>query len=1398
MKKKKKLLALIMSLVLLLTIVPLYQDSLSANAEDTSTEETSEEQEVYSLESEEVTENIPVLLSVGDNYYVEPLDGFENLNFAGADATLFNVNGGTYLGFCVDRDRGHYSTETIYTETQEVITDPNSKVYQTLYYGYGGPEEGGVYTFSSTTEAIVATSQVLSHYYSGTSTGLNYKNAIENLSSDKIPPAHTMSLSDTSVEAYISGGRQVTDWITLNLDSRLTANATIPSGVSLYIEGDSTAYTGTATIQGGKKFFLSAPTNVAGIKSVSLSYTGNKMLKINILEPPSATYQPVAFYSYINPYVSLSAEFEGSGNLTLSKSSSNPAVTNGNDCYDLAGAEYSVTNSGGTVVATFKTNSNGQGLVTSNTYNAGDVGTTTVTNLPSGTYTIKETQAPTNGSYEINTASQSVTITGGATTNATTTDKPANDPLVIRITKTDSEGNIKVGPSLAGAEFTIKYFDGFYNENTLPATATRTWVIGTKYNDTLGQYQAEFKASHKISGDAFYTDADGNPVIPLGTITIEETNPPFGYSEEYKLVDEQANVVDSGVYLRQITTADTTTPSINTFHDFSVEEVPIRTKLMFMKTDWETRQTMAGVPFRLSLLDADENKVESHIIVTDEDGLFDSSAIPTTTDTNGNDNATPSSTGLYDGLTPTGIWFSGSATAVAPDNTVSSFPCGTYMLEELPCTANLGRQLITPITFDITSESTVNLGNITNVPSLSFTTVERDEDNGGHLSIADDDVTIIDEVSYNFLTAGKTYTLLGLLVDKETGEVLKDNNGDFITNSTVFTTSANYVSSNQEICGTVESEFNFDARNLEGKTFVIYQYLYAGDKSSFELVSADGTINVDTDCLYVHDDIDNTYQTGYFPAVGTKAWVTETETNVSPAKKDLIIKDEVTYTGLNAGSEYKLEATLVDYETGEALTDEDGNVIKAVHRFTPTSGSGTEVVTFPAIDGSQFEDKKIVVFEGLYWDNKLYASHMDIDDEDQTIYFPKISTTAIAEDGTKFSPRNDNVTITDIVEYSNLKTDVEYELRGVLMSAETKEAVLDKDGNEVVATKKFTPDETEGTVELKFTFDATLLEGDRVVVFESVYYKDIEVCTHADITDEDQSVDFPSLETELTNKVTDSHNAYLDEEVVLIDTCEYKNLVVGEEYTITGVLMNKDTGNAIMNDNQVITSTVTFVPEKTSGVVEVEFKFNGLKTDLIKEDGTYSDIVCFETIYYDDIEFCVHADLEDEDQTVFVAELDTVAVNAKDGSKYLTPYAEVTLTDTLSFKSLDTTKTYVAEGILMTKDSEGNVIVAVDKDGNPVKSSIEFTPATADGTVYMNFTFDTTDFMNMKLTVFQRVYEKETKEVIAVHEDITDEDQTVTVSDQPKTGDNTPLFLLLGLALISIAGMTFILRRKNS
>lgn len=273
----------------------------------------------------------------------------------------------------------------------------------------------------------------------------------------------------------------------------------------------------------------------------------------------------------------------------------------------------------------------------------------------------------------------------------------------------------------------------------------------------------------------------------------------------------------------------------------------------------------------------------------------------------------------------------------------------------------------------------------------------------------------------------------------------------------------------------------------------------------------------------------------------------------------------------------------------------------------------------------------------------------------------------------------------------------------------------------------------------------------------------------------------PELKTTAT--VDGKKEVGATEVFTLEDVVEYKHLVPGKEYTVKGVLMDKATEKELLIDGKKITSEVTFIPEEPTGEVIVSFEFDAR---YIKKD---TDIVVFESLYSEDKELAVHADIEDVGQTVTV-KLPKIGTKASiEGKKEFTANGDITIDDVVYYKNLTVGKEYTISGVLMDKATGKAFLV----DGKEVCSEVTFTPETADGEVKVSFTFDGSVITkDTEIVVFETLYRDET--AIAVHADIDDKDQTVTIYPQPEpkkpqTGDNSNLGFYIGLGSVAVGGL---------
>ena len=1040
------------------------------------------------------------------------------------------------------------------------------------------------------------------------------------------------------------------------------------------------------------------------------------------------------------------------GYLTLHKDSSNKTLTDANDCYSLAGAEYGVY-----------TDSNCSNKVATLTTNAS--GNANTVSLNPGRYYVKETKAP-KGYFtdsQVYTADVSGANRESSPVKLSVSDNPANDPMSMLLGKYDGQktyngaGNLPQGSAtLAGAEFTVDYYatldyksyDDLKNADVKP---TRSWTFSTDSNGFCS-----FDIAHFVSGDAFWYRLDGTPALPRGTVVIRETKAPMGYvkSDEVSFQKIQENNSVEGVI---------------TYNVPEVAEQVYRSDIEFTKKADNGSEHLAGVPFKVTSLTTGE----SHIAVTDENGYFSSASSWNAHDSNTNANDwaltasdTIDSTKLDANA---GFWFGNNSVldgngttstsdAVKADNKLGALPFDTYSIEELRCSANEGYALINTTVTVTRDAKTIDLGTFDDPEPEIHTTAYDASDSDHYVGVGT--VKISDKVEYSHLVAGKTYTVIGELHDAATGDAVTVN-GQAITAEKTFTA--------EDSAGSVTLDYAFDSYDLKGKTLVVYE----------TLTDAKGAK------LAEHRDKSDVSQqvTVLTPKLSTSAVGDADNSKSVTAEGDVTVTDYVRYTGLTAGQTYTLTGTLMDKSTKKAFVDADGNPVTATAEFTAEAESGTATVTFTFNASSIKTGTKLIAFETLSTNGIEIADHKDINDIDQTVTVkaPVIGTTAVdAADGDKTVTGEENVAVRDTVHYNNVTPGKTYKVIGTLYEKVldkngkvTKKVFKDKDGTPVTAEANFTAEDSYGNVDVTFYFDgSSLKEGTSLVAFESLSYNDNEIASHADVNDSGQTVIItkPKLSTTATDALDGDKNLIGEDNATIVDTVHYMNVTPGKTYKVSGTLYEKVTDKdgkvtkkqLLDADGNPVTAETEFVPEDTYGTVDVTFAFDA--SDLKAKD----KVVAFESLSLNGKELASHADIEDKSQTVTITkpEVGTTAKDGFDGNQTVVSDTEVSVVDTVKYKNVTPGKTYKVSGTLYEKvtDKDGKVTKKqlLDADGNPVTAETEFVPEDTYGTVDVTFTFDGSLLKdNTPVVAFESLSYKDKE--IASHSDIEDEDQTVTM-----------------------------------
>ncbi|MDD3279553.1 MAG: VaFE repeat-containing surface-anchored protein [Lachnospiraceae bacterium] len=1137
------------------------------------------------------------------------------------------------------------------------------------------------------------------------------------------------------------------------------------------------------------------------------------------------------------------------GWIEIVKNSANTSLTKDNSNYSLKGAVFEIYLKD-KLVDTLTTNKDG--YAKSKELEADK------------TYTVKETKA--SPGFAVDATAHDAKVTTAATSTVKISEVPQNNPMDILLQKVDADtgGNSAQGTaSLENAEFTVKYYT--QQSDTDPAAdgakPERTWIFKTNAEGKIA-----FTKDFLLSGDKFYYQMDGKTVcLPLGTVTVQETKAPSGYHvnstifvqpireggtaetvSSYNTSIVPDSVFRGGVRIQKrdaetgtakpqgAATLQKSVFTITTLNEMqvSVEGTVYDKDQVVLTLETDENGLAATAPNALPVghyrideitppggyLNEGQTSLEFDI-VTDGDILdltAEKSSISNyvirggvkiqkrdletgNTEAQGNgslEKATFTITTLNDNpVLVDGVSYTRDQvvlTLKTDENGLTStaenaLPYGHYRVDEITPPSGYLKEGAASLEFDI-----VNHREIVDL-SGEDTSIHNQIIRGDleFVKVSDGDLARLADVPFTITskTTGESHT------------VISDKNGYVNTASSwnKHTTNTNRGETSEDGIWFGTSEPNDEKGALLYDTYIVEEQRCAANEG-MNLLKIEVTIYKDSVTVPMGTLTDD------YIEIGTTALEKESGSHFAPANENLTLIDTVTYKGLKKGQDYKLVGTLMDKATGEAL-QVDGNPVTSEAAFTAKKAEGSVEVSF-TFDASAVNGKTIVVFETLYQDDEELIVHADIEDSDQTIYFPEIGTTAKdADTDSQISCADDEVTLVDTVSFKNLMPQKEYQVIGTLMNKETGKAI-EIEGTVLTASTTFTPEGSDGSVDVTFTFDGSALKGKTVVVFESLVFEQQEIAIHADLEDAGQTIYFPEVKTIAKDSDTKNHCSLADSDVTIIDTIEYTNLIPGEIYHVTGTLMDKASGEAFQIDGVPITAQTDFTPETSAGNVELSFTFDGssLKGQTL---------VVFESVTYKEKEVAVHANLEDADQTIYFPEVKTSAKDGEDNDQKALADKDVKLIDTVSYKNLIPGANYKVYGILMDKATGKSVAI----DGKQITAEAAFTAESSEGSVEITFQFDGTTLAGHDVVIFEKLFfvEGETETKIASHEDLEDKDQTITLTEVPKeetprdttsvspsvkTGDNAQSMFYLVLAVsallfTSILGIALYKKRKH-
>ncbi|EGN33406.1 hypothetical protein HMPREF0993_03168 [Lachnospiraceae bacterium 5_1_57FAA] len=884
------------------------------------------------------------------------------------------------------------------------------------------------------------------------------------------------------------------------------------------------------------------------------------------------------------------------GNATLKKTSDNSSITDGNGIYSIAGATYGV----------YADKDCNNQLATLTTDESGNTETVEVR---AGTVHIKELSAP--AGYKVDKNVYTLKVEAGKTATLNVSDTPKATDTLIELFKIDMEiqkHNAQGDASLEGAEFTWKYYDGFYTKDNLPAEATRTWVTNTiAETDSEGavHYVTRLADKYKVSGDSFYTQA-GKNVLPLGTLTVEETKAPDGYLLDgaYMQADGSEEQI-KGLYVTQIV-EDGDLAILSGSNKYKVSDKVIHGGVKIQKRDLETGDTsgqgsatLKDAEFSITSLN------DSPVLV--EGKLYKKNEV-----------VKKIRTGI-DGIAST---------------SADLLPHGKYRIEETEAPEGYLTDGAKPIDFSITENG--KIVDLTDEAHSIYNQIKRGD---------------IEGVKIGAGTHQRLADVPFRITSKTTGEnhvIVTDKNGQFSTSSEwashKHNTNAGQSSEDGIWFGTSEPDDSKGA--LLYDTYIIEELRCESNKDfqlipPFEIIVSRNNLVIDLGTLTDDYEEEISIHTTATSKDGKKSIV---------AGKEVTIIDTVKLDGLKKGTKYQLKGwQMLKEENAELVID--GKRVENSYTFT-ADDKDMKIEMEYTFNASALGGKDFVSFEELYdlsdKDEPVkVAEHKDIKDDGQTVSIKEriinIHTKATDPEGEKSIVAGNKVTIIDTVKLDNLEIGTEYQLTGWQMLKEENAEIL-IDGKRVENSYTFTADNEDMEIEMEYTFNASALGGKDLVTFEELYdmtdkKNPKKVAEHKDINDEGQTVLITERIIKIHTTATDRNGKKEiepDKDVTIIDTVTLDGLEVGVKYQLVGWQMIKDENAELIINGKRVENDYTFTADSEHMEVQIAFTFDASELAGKK-------LVTYEELYDlsnpdEPKKVTEHKDIDDKGQTVTVKE----------------------------------------------------------------------------------------------------------------------------------------------------------------
>lgn len=651
----------------------------------------------------------------------------------------------------------------------------------------------------------------------------------------------------------------------------------------------------------------------------------------------------------------------------------------------------------------------------------------------------------------------------------------------------------------------------------------------------------------------------------------------------------------------------------------------------------------------------------------------------------------------------------------------------------------------------------------------TFTTAAWDENDSVPVA---DGVVMKDKLALQNLTPGQKYTVYGIIIDKETGEMVPGSTVAFNSGIKAYKPTSK---TDVDLAGTAEAEILFDWINtsdMEGHTLVAYEYLCdyvaTGNPLALKATSVENLEAILKSSMYAeHTSLIDEAQTAYVPTLDITAVASYSGGKTIDMTET--VKATIDFGNIEAGNTYKITATLYDESDNVVLINDKEAVIETVIKAVNSKGSID--VIYKGLEPEKYNNQRLTVYATLtrfYNDvetkkaetvdliTKGDADSMGYDPTDEEpgqnqvdVLCPVIKTVLTSASGSKAANFEDKVSLVDTVTYSNLIVGEKYRAVLTLVDDDGFD-VFDDDGNIITATVDFTAKTPQSKIEIPVSFTATNLIGTNVVAYNDLYKVTSAIklvgFEHKVIADQMVKATSPStgisIATIAIDGNTNTHYMGATGTGAITDKVTIHNLVPEKEYTLVTQVANAKTGAVIENIQEV--QTLLKADEDGDIITKV----------TVPITGSYKGktLVIYETLYDKNMKTVIakEENNENRNQMIYVGSIDTVAT-AEDGSKTIPVSKAAVIMDTIEYTNL-------APGIEY-------VIKSTTTAGGTTKT--KFTPDNSKGSVTVRIELDTTGMEGKKITALEVIELESDGTKILAHEDESDLDQTVTVAGDP-------------------------------